>query len=517
MKSITFKDKYVPIFYAILRIAIGWQFLYEGLVKLVNPAWTARLYLENSRWIFGGLFRWMISGDTGMWIIDSVNRYGLTLIGLALILGVFTRIASWSGVALLLSYYVAYPPFGGYSYGAPSEGSYLIVSKNLIEMFGLVLLVLIDSGQYFGLDMLRKKKRDALQVKSELEEETSDNKKNSRRELLKGLVGIPILAAFSGAFIKNLVDVGPELDAVSGATITVDFKQIKDLKEGVCPKGKLGDLTVSRMIMGCNLIIGASHGRDLIYTDKLFKAYNTEKKIFQTIQLGEKAGIDTMVMTIEAYTYLNKYNDLFQTKIQGICMVDLPEKDLFSDINRAIALGPTSIYLHGRVGDTFIRDERIDELSKALDYIKKQGFQVGMGAHCIETVERCEKEGLPVDYFLKTFHSDQYWSALPEEYRDDPYSVIGPNYLDHNRYHNNMWDLDPKRTVEVMKEVQKPFIAFKVLAAGAIEPKDGFRYAFENGADFILVGMFDWQVIDNVNTVNEVLGDLKNRERKWFS
>jgi hypothetical protein len=77
--------------------------------------------------------------------------------------------------------------------------------------------------------------------------------------------------------------------------------------------------------------------------------------------------------------------------------------------------------------------------------------------------------------------------------------------------------LFPKHTVEVIKKVKKPFIGFKILAAGAIRPADGFSYAFENGADFILVGMFDWQVIDNVNTATAVLGDLKIREREWFS
>src|SRR5664279_3022932 len=103
MISPLFKNKFVPIFLALLRITIGWHFLYEGLVKLMNPAWTARPFLEGSRWIFGDLFRWMISGNTGMWIIDTVNAYGLTIIGLALILGLFTRLALWSGCLLYTS------------------------------------------------------------------------------------------------------------------------------------------------------------------------------------------------------------------------------------------------------------------------------------------------------------------------------------------------------------------------------------------------------------------------------
>ncbi|MCK7536157.1 MAG: DoxX family protein [Marinilabiliales bacterium] len=98
----------------------------------MNPDWTARGYLEGSRWIFGDLFRWMASGDTGIQIINSANEWGLTLIGLALILGVFTRLASWAGVAMLAMYYLAYPPFGGFNYGAASEGSYLFVNKNLM-------------------------------------------------------------------------------------------------------------------------------------------------------------------------------------------------------------------------------------------------------------------------------------------------------------------------------------------------------------------------------------------------
>ena len=67
-----------------------------------------------------------------------------------------------------------------------------------------------------------------------------------------------------------------------------------------------------------------------------------------------------------------------------------------------------------------------------------------------------------------------------------------------------------------MFNVTKPWIAFKVLAAGAIPPQRGFRYAFENGADFILVGMFDWQIAEDVQITKQVLTGLQ-RLRPWRS
>lgn len=513
MISYTFKNKLVPSFLAVLRIVIGWHFLYEGMVKLLNPAWTARPFLEGSRWIFGDLFRWMISGNTGMWIVDTLNAYGLTIIGLALILGVFTRWALWGGVSLLLMYYMAYPPFGGFSYGAPSEGNYLIVNKNLVEIFAMILLVFTESGQFFGLDMLRRKKPKVIQKEKELHEQTESNERNPRRELIKALTGIPVFAIFAGTFFKNLTEAGP--DVVSGATIKVDYKLIKDLK-GKLPSGKLGDLTVSRMIMGCNLIGGWAHARDLIYSNTLFKAYNNERKIIETFRLAEQAGINTVFMVTQYYATFNKYKNIYNSRMQSICQAMLPDKDFFSNINEAIKSRPDAIYIQGGEGDRYAQAGKFDMLKKAIDYIKQQGFTAGIGAHSLETIKSCEREGINPDFYVKTFHHDKYWSAHPVDNREE-YSVIGPGSPDHNRFHENMWDLFPLRTIEYMKEVNKPWFAFKVLAAGAIEPKDGFRYAFENGADFICVGMFDFQVVDNVNTATEILGTLGNRERKWFS
>lgn len=513
MKSIMLKKNLLPALLTLLRILIGWQFLYEGIIKIINPEWTARPFLEGSRWIFGDLFRWMISGNSGMWIVDAANAYGLTLIGLALILGIFTRLAAWGGVTLLLMYYIAYPPFGGFNYGSPSEGSYLFVNKNMIELFALIALALVDSGKLYGLENLWKKKKSETTDKKEIIEEPDAHEPNSRRELLKGLAGIPVLAVFSGAFARNMTDLGP--DAVSGATIKVDFKQKKDLK-GVLPSGKLGDLNISRMTLGCNLIGGWSHARDLIYSDKLFKAYNNEHKIIETLYLAEQAGINTSFMVTQYYNTFNKYKSIYNSKMQSICQAMLPDNDFFSNINMAIDAGATAIYIQGGEGDRYCNTGKVDMINKAIEYIKKNGFLAGMGAHSIESIKAVENAGIPVDFYVKTFHHDKYWSAHPIENRVE-YSVIGATSPDHNQQHENMWDLFPQKTMEYMKGINKPWFAFKVLAAGAIEPKDGFRFAFENGADFICVGMFDFQVIDNVNTACEVLASLNNRERAWMS
>jgi len=514
MASIMVKNKMVPALLALLRIVVGWHFLYEGLTKIFNPAWSARPYLEGSRWIFGDFFRWLSSGDTGLQIINIANEWGLTLIGIALILGIFTRLASWAGIVMLAMYYLAYPPFGGYSYGAATEGSYLFVNKNLIELVCLIILAFTRSGRFFGLEQLLYRKTEIMVTEVPDKTGAEEPEKNKRRELIKGLAGVPFLAGLGGAFLNEMSK--PGTDGISSATLPkVTYKRIKDLKAEL-PKGRLGDIELSRMIMGCNLISGYAHARDLIYANTLFKAYNTDQKILETFHLAEMAGINSSFLTNSNFPIFQKYLKLYGGKMKSICQTYLKDGDLYGDIDLAIGNGATTLYIQGGIADRYVREGKLKDLAAAIEYIKKKGYLAGVGGHALTVVQTCEREGIPVDYYVKTFHHDKYWSAHPLEKRVE-FSVDASKYLDHNQIHDNMFDLFSDKTAQFMAEVKKPWIAFKVLAGGAIQPKDGIRYAFEGGADFVCVGMFDFQIVDDVNTAGEILSDLKNRQRPWYS
>ena len=144
--------KYSVYLFSILRILIGWHFLYEGVSKLLTPGWTSKFYLLGSRWIFADLFHAMASSPAIIKIVDFMNVWGLILIGLSLIVGLLVRWSSIAGALLLLLYYIADPPILGYSFGAITEGNYQWVDKNLIELVMLIVFATLPVGYLFGFD-----------------------------------------------------------------------------------------------------------------------------------------------------------------------------------------------------------------------------------------------------------------------------------------------------------------------------------------------------------------------------
>lgn len=135
-----------------LRLLIGWHFLYEGLAKLFNPYWTSAGYLAESQWLFKGLFVAIAASPGAVTVVDYVNVWGQILIGVGLMFGLVTRWSAIGGIVLLAFYYIAAPPFVGYTYPMPAEGSYLIVNKVLIELAALLVVLAYPTGQSFGLD-----------------------------------------------------------------------------------------------------------------------------------------------------------------------------------------------------------------------------------------------------------------------------------------------------------------------------------------------------------------------------
>jgi thiosulfate dehydrogenase [quinone] large subunit len=138
----------------LLRVLIGWHFLYEGIAKLSKPGWSAAGFLLQSRGALSGLFRWLAADPNVLAVVNPLNMWGLTLIGLGLIVGCFTRLASAAGILIILLFYLCNPPFVGYFYSIPTEGSYLIVNKNLVEVAALAVILTTGSGRVAGLDRI---------------------------------------------------------------------------------------------------------------------------------------------------------------------------------------------------------------------------------------------------------------------------------------------------------------------------------------------------------------------------
>lgn len=137
-----------------LRVAIGWHFLYEGLIKLLSPNWSAMGFLLDSKGFLSPIFHWMANSPKLMPWVDGLNEWGLTIIGACLILGCFTKLSAYSAVGLLALYYLSHPPLLGFDFALPTEGNYFLIDKVLIELFAAWVLAIIPTGRYLGIDVL---------------------------------------------------------------------------------------------------------------------------------------------------------------------------------------------------------------------------------------------------------------------------------------------------------------------------------------------------------------------------
>lgn len=512
----------------LLRIAIGWHFLYEGHAKFLSGTWTSAGYLDASRWILGDAFQWTASHPAVIALVDAVNIGGQVLVGLLLITGTLTRAASLAGMALLLLYYLANPPLVGVGLSVPADGHYLVVDRNLIELLTLAFIAALPVTALPGVDrwFLRRREK-ALEEAASIPEPVpgspepaaaaaltrTPSRASGRREMLANLASLPFLGAFAYALVRKRQWASYEernlVDAVTAAsTKSFDVASLRDLR-GTLPKGRIGDREVSRLILGGNLLSGWAHSRDLIYVSQLVKAYHNKDRIFATLLMAEKCGVDTLLTNPILCSLIDEYWKRRIGRIQFIsdCAgLDYDEKGprpmpfetYLEKVQRAIDYGAVACYIQGETADYYMEHGQPERLEKVIELIRRNGVLVGIGAHHLPTLEACVAAGMAPDFWMKTMHHHGYWSAR------------------HPEWHDNMYCYGPAETAAWMRDRPEPWIAFKTMAAGAIHPREAFRYAFENGADFVCAGMYDFQLVEDVNIALDALGSgLPQRQRAW--
>lgn len=280
---------------------------------------------------------------------------------------------------------------------------------------------------------------------------------------------------------------------------------------GKLPSGKLGNLDLARLILGTNIITHHVHSRRLNFVNNLERKYNTDEKVQETFALAQAHGVNTFMTHHDAHVtqLFREFRDRRGGKMHWLVAPDPSESRKEADFKKAVDelvnLGVDALYLHGATSDPLVQKGNVAQVAKLVDIMKATGLPTGVAAHDLKTVQACVAAKMPVDYWVKTFHHLNYPTApRPEE-------IKGPT----EEVPHGYWCSNPAETAAFMSSLPQPWIAYKVMAAGAIPPRDAFDYSFRNGADFILAGMFDFEIAEDAAITRDVLERLGPRARPW--
>ena len=132
----------------LVRISLGWFMFYAGITKVLDSTWSAEGYLKGAK-LLPGFYMWLTSPGI-MPVVNFVNEWGMTLLGVSLILGIFLKYSAPLGALLMLLYYI---PLGIIHPDAHS----LIVDEHIIYSFLMLYMARVGAGKVWGLDGYRAK------------------------------------------------------------------------------------------------------------------------------------------------------------------------------------------------------------------------------------------------------------------------------------------------------------------------------------------------------------------------
>jgi hypothetical protein len=257
---------------------------------------------------------------------------------------------------------------------------------------------------------------------------------------------------------------------------------------GNLPTGHIGKLEVTRLLCGGNLFSGFAHSGELLYVHSLLQHYFTDDKILETMQLCEESGINTTILRTDEQIIrvMKRYRKERGGKMQWIAQTYPRPDNLKENIQLAIDNGAVGAFcMGGHAEEVFVKPGKGEMIGEVVAFIKQNGLVAGVGAHWLELPMMSEQQKFNPDFYFKTFNTVGYATD---------------NTLDVEAF---------------MKTIKTPWIAFKVLGAGRVLPEDGFDLAFKSGADFINVGMYDFQVVSNAKLVRDVVKSHQQRARPW--
>ena len=429
---------------ALLRFAIGWHFLYEGLWKLMQQdGWSCVSYLGAAQGPLAPVFKWMA---TQGWIVATGNwavQLGLVAIGLSLVSGVLARVAALFGIALMAMFYCCQPPEPFAAAISGADGRFFLLERNAIEAMGLAMIAVTPC--WHGL----------------------------LRTLLPGAF---VLAVFGGCFWAHCRANGfKKVETVTSATVKVhEFTALAALKAPFAERADVGGVEISRLALGGDLIAGHSHARDLIWTDEFMLRYNSGATLGRTVRYCLHCGIDTVFAE------------------PGFLAPMMAESARLKFFANCAGAGDAALAAKGGAKSVYLRPETADALAKKGDAaglkalfaaLKAVSLPAGIGAEDVNTVRFCVANGIVPDYWVLAFHSLDY-----------PAARMAARC-------NNIWCLDPEAAAAYMKTRPEPWVAIRCLAGGAIAPDVAYKFAKEHGATASAIDLLDYRIVETVNGI----------------
>ena len=434
--------------FALMRMAIGWHFLYEGLWKLMqSDGWSCQSYLASSQGPLAPVFSWMASQGWLVAVGDWSVMLGLVAIGLSLVTGVLPRVAALFGIALMAMFYCCQPPEPFAEAYSGADGRFFLRERNAVEALGLALIA------------------------------AAPRRRGILRTLLPGAAALALFCACfffqwrSGAFKK--------VEAVTSATVKVhEFAALAALKAPFAEKTDIAGVEISRLALGGDLIAGHAHARDLIWTDEFMRRYNSGAALPRTVRYCLHCGIDAAF----AETPFLRPMLAAARAVHGDFKFFANCADA-KDAVKAAKFGAKGVYMRPEIADALARKGDASALRLLFADLKATGLAAGVGAEDVATVKFCVESGIAPDFWVLAYHSLDY-----------PAATLKTRC-------NNIWCVDPVAAAAYMKTRPEPWVAIRGLAGGAIKPEKAYKFAVDGGAAAVALDLLDYRIVETVNGI----------------